>query len=155
MSKATESSKSTRVGGAVLGASATLRVFGNTLDPSEITQLLGQVPTSSYLAGDPVSQRVTAKRKMGMWRLESSLSRTEPLSRHVTALLARLPSDSTIWSKIHGRFSADIYCGVDVNVPNSGMSLTSEAIEALAVRKLSVEFDFYALPKEDAKSQGE
>jgi len=155
MSKGTEPSEPIRIGGCVLGASATLRVFGNALDPGEITRLLGQVPTSSYRTGDPVSPRVTSRRKMGMWRLESSLSRTEPLSHHVTELLVGLPSDSTIWSEIHKRFSADVYCAVNVSVPNSGMGLTSEALEALAMRKLSVEFDFYALLEEEATSQVE
>ena len=150
MSKVTEPTEAIRVGGPVLGASATLRVFGDALEPYEVTRLLGPAPTTSYRTGDPVSPRLTARRKMGMWCLESSLARTEPLSRHVIELLARVPSDPTIWSEIQRRFFADVYCGVDVRVPNSGMGLTSETIEALAARGLSVEFDLYALLPEDA-----
>ena len=143
------------MGGPVLGASATLRVFGDALEPNEVTRLLGPAPTASYRAGDAVSPRLTARRKMGMWCLDSSLSRTAPLSSHVIELLARLPSDPTIWSEIQRRFSADVYCGVDVKVPNSGMGLTSEAIEALAVRRLSIEFDLYAFLPEEAPNQVE
>jgi len=146
MNKGSEMSQPTRVGGPILAASATLRIFGKALDPNEITGLLGLPPTASYRAGDPVSVRVVAHRKIGMWQLESSLSPTEELSLHVLGLLTQLPMDTGIWEAIVGRFSADVYCGVDVRLPNSGIELTSAAIAALAARKLSIQLDLYALP---------
>jgi hypothetical protein len=72
-------------GGLVLGAFATLRVFGASLDPDEVTTPLQRAPTSSYRAGDRVSLRVAAQGKRGMWLLESVL----PCTEHRRHLLQR------------------------------------------------------------------
>jgi hypothetical protein len=152
MSKEISQSQPVTVGGPVLAASATLRVFGPTLDPDEITRMLQQAPTSFYRAGDQVSPRIIAKRKTGMWRLDSSLPRTDELSAHVTLLLARLPDDRTIWEELNRTYTADVYCAVDIRVPNSGTELTKSAISALAMRGLTVQFDFYAFVDEEGES---
>lgn len=149
MSKGTEPAKATRVGGAILGSSATLRIFGETLDPDALTELLKRPPTSSYKVGDRISPRVAALRKQGMWRLESPLSRTATLSDQILELLSQLSSEASVWEEITRKHKADIYCGIDIRLPNSGTELTAATVAALAVRKLSVQFDFYALPEED------
>lgn len=84
-----------------------------------------------------------------MWLLDSALPRTEPLSSHVTHLLAQLPDDRVLWAGLKQKYTTDIYCSLDVRVPNSGTELTATAIEALAALGLSVQFDFYALLAEE------
>jgi hypothetical protein len=64
----------------------------------------------------------------------------------VIELLAPLHADAAIWDDLAARFSLDVYCGVDVRLPNSGTELTAVAVAALAARRLTVQFDFYALP---------
>src|SRR5689334_1418820 len=81
----------TRVDGPVLKAHASVRIFGPTLDPSEITALLGSSPSVSYRKGDPISARINALRKQGMWLLESRLSRRRSLAEHIRGLLEMLP----------------------------------------------------------------
>ena len=84
-----------------------------------------------------------------MWLLESVLPRTATLSEHVIRLIALLPNDRALWADLHQRYIVDVYCSVDVRVPNSGTELTASAIEALAARGLSIQFDFYALLAEE------
>jgi hypothetical protein len=80
-----------------------------------------------------------------MWQLESSIPNSEPLSRHILELLSRVAGESAVWDEVSRRFSADIYCSLDVRLPNSGTELSREAIDALAARKLGVQFDLYAM----------
>ena len=154
MSSVAGTKQAVTVGGPVLGAFATLRVFSASLDPDEVTTLFKIAPTSSHRTGDRVSPRVAAQRKQGMWLLESVLPRTETLSEHIIHLVALLPNDRSIWDDLHRRHTVDVYCSVDVRVPNSGTELTATAIEALAARGLTIQFDFYALlPEEDGEGE--
>lgn len=157
-SEAAEPANATRIGGPVLAASATLRVFGDTLDPDVVTGLLKHSPSFSYRVGDQVSPRVAAHRRQGMWGLESALPRTAALSAQVLTLLSQVSDDLSVWEEITGRHTADVYCGLDIRLPNCGEELTAVALAALAARKLSLQFDFYGLSDEEdsqARSSGQ
>jgi hypothetical protein len=145
MNKASSGQEGNRmsIGGEALGSSASLRVFGVALDPAEITELLGCSPSLSYRTGDPISARVNAVRKQGMWLLDSPLGREQPLSVHVLWIMAAVTGDRTVWSQIVGQHKADLYCTIDVRPPTSGMELTREAIEQVNLRNLSIQFDLY------------
>jgi Domain of unknown function (DUF4279) len=78
------------VGGPVDSASATLRIFGETLDPEYISGLLGCSPTRSHKKGDIVGTRSRATRREGAWLLESRLPETAPLDEQILDVLERV-----------------------------------------------------------------
>jgi hypothetical protein len=47
---------------------------------------------------------------------------------------------------------ADVYCVIDVRLPNSGFEISLEAATALVARRLSLQFDLYALPDSEDES---
>jgi Domain of unknown function (DUF4279) len=145
MNKASSAPEGDRVsiGGAVIGSSASLRIFGSTLDPREITRLLGCSPSLGYRAGDPISPAVSAVRKQGMWLLESPLGREQSLSAHVSWIMTELTADPAVWKQIATQFTADLYCAIEVRSPNSGTELTHEVIEQVNRRNLSIQLDLY------------
>lgn len=145
MNNATES---VRVGGSVLSAHASLRIFGVELDPEEISRLMGRVASTSYRAGDQVSPRVDTRRRTGMWILDSDLDSDRSLADHISALLGRLPNDRALWSDLASRFTLDLYCVVELLHQNSGLEVPDDVMVEIAGRRLSVQLDFYVVGKE-------
>lgn len=60
-------------------------------DPADITRAVGIEPDECWSVGDEFVQRDrTFKRRNSKWTLRSGLDDTEPLDRHISALLSRL-----------------------------------------------------------------
>ena len=131
------------VGGDVKAAHASLRFYHPDLDPDSITAYLGCTPSLCYRAGDQISPRVAATRKNGMWSVASDLTRDRPLSEHLRRVLSLVSSDLTKWAELTRRYSADIYCAIDISRDNSGASIPADVIEEVGARGLSIELDFY------------
>jgi len=65
--------------------------------------------------------------------------------------LAQLPDDPQLWDKIMSDFEVDMYCAIDVRVPNSGTELSASEIQALAKRRLVLQLDFYAFGEDESE----
>jgi hypothetical protein len=127
-----------------------LRVFGNDLDPSEITRLLGCQATASARTGDTVFSPNGHSRTVaqGNWRLC-----TEPSDIHIEdqliALFARVTGDLSIWRALTARFDVDVFCGVFPAAEQHSFELSPRLHRLLADRSLSIGFDIYALPADE------
>jgi hypothetical protein len=148
MSTTNKETELARVGGAVAGAHASLRIYGFDLDPADVSAVLGSSPSLSYRRGDPVSPRVSVSRKNGMWLLESRVERASSLDEHIAELLGRVSADLNEWAKLTSRFSADVYCTIQVAAENSGLELTSDTLRTLVARGLTIQFDIYVVGDE-------
>ncbi len=71
--------------------------------------------------------------------------RLEPgdLDAQISEILDQLTDDTEIWKKLTTRFRADIFCGLFMAEGNEGISLSSETLEELAARCLTIDFDIY------------
>ena len=136
-------------GGPVSAARASLRIFGASLEPSEIDKLMGQAASLSYRAGDQVSPRVPVPRKIGMWLLKAESPSTQPLAEQILALLGRVPGDEALWAHLKQQYSVDIYCVLELARENSGFELPARAITEIATRGLELQFDCYVVEHED------
>lgn len=131
------------IGGVPPNVRVSLRVFGPDLEPTRLTDALGIEPSLSYRRGAPVSARhIDAKRRQGMWLLESSSSPDSPLEQHITSLLERL-SDTSSWLDHTQPFERDLFCGVFLTHQNSGLSLPPAVIKDIARLGLELNFDLY------------
>ena len=131
------------VGGPVDDVSITLRIFGDDLDPSEITELLRVQPTSSCRKGDVFrGKQYDRIEKTGKWLCAKDHAQ-DNLDKVVGTFLATLPDDLTIWNSITNRFAVDLFLGVWLRDWNRGFHLTRGTLRQLADRGLEIGFDIY------------
>lgn len=128
----------------------TLRVFGDELDPDEISGVLGCEPTSKARKGDVVgadnkgNQRISS---VGSWRLNSAESEQAELEEQVLKLLSRVNPDREVWQRLTQQYKVDLFWGVFLKEGtwNRGFSLSAKVLKELAERNLQIGFDIYAV----------
>ncbi|MDB6076688.1 MAG: hypothetical protein JWO82_435, partial [Akkermansiaceae bacterium] len=92
---------------------AGLRIFGDDLEPDEITSLLGHPPSDSYRRGDTRTIKATGHvltRKTSYWGLKAPEGHGD-LNVQVTAILDPLTTDLAVWKDLSSRYHIDIFCG--------------------------------------------
>ena len=122
----------------------TLRFFGDDLDPSELTELLGGVPRRSWVKGEIRHSRSGDKvRESGAWLF--SVPDREPcdLDGQFKQLFSELSADLELWRSLTSRFGADFWCGLFMAKGNEGFTLEPDTLAALGDRGLRVHFDIY------------
>jgi len=129
-----------------------LRIFGEDLDPDELTAMLGTSPTAAFRKGDPRSTRPgSPPRPEGSWHLKSERASPGDLDSQIRDLLARTTKDPTVWRRIHDRFRADLFAGLFMTSANDGLTLTPDTLSAASVRGLAIGLDIYdSIPADQA-----
>ena len=120
-----------------------LRIFGDPLDPDEITRLLGIEPTRFARKGDiratASGRKVVAR--CGSWRLDAGAPGS--LDAQIDALLAKLPVDEAVWRELSDRYECDVFCGLFMHDFNEGTELSPQVMLMLGVRHLRLGIDIY------------
>lgn len=125
-------------------ARVSLRVFGDSLEPEEVSSLLGREPTRSHRAGDKSATHSSAIEPTGAWILDSGLSEKSEIEDHVEALLSSVSNDNDEWASLTSRFSASILCSAFLDQYNEGFELSPRLAQSLAERGLVIAFDIYS-----------
>lgn len=125
-------------------ARTSLRVFGDNLEPEEVSALLGRPPTRKHRKGDRIRANSTAVEPTGAWILDSGLSDKAEIEEHIESLLGSLSNDMDEWSRLTEDLSASIHCGIFLSQYNEGFELSPRIAQALADRGLVIEFDIYS-----------
>jgi len=128
------------------GSAASLRFFGDDLDPDELTRMLGGQPTKSERKGEEIIGKVTGQKRIarsGGWRLSAERRKPGDFDAQISEILDQLTDNTDIWQDLTARFRADIFCGLFMAESNEGVSLSHKTLEKLAVRGLTVDFDIY------------
>lgn len=120
---------------------ASLRVFGDDLDPQEVTTLLGAEPTSAIRKGEP--RRSGAVARTSGWVLRVADRQPGDLEAQVIELLSRLTDDLDVWRRLSGRYDVSIFCGLFMDLGNEGLDFSPETLAALGVRGIAIGFDIY------------
>ena len=124
---------------------ASLRIFGDDLQPEVVSRILGCTPTKTWPKGHIQickSGREVAKRTGG-WLLHASDAEPENLDGQVAELLAKLTSDIAIWTEVGQRFEVDLFVGWFMESSNEGVSISSKTMFALAERGIELSLDIY------------
>jgi hypothetical protein len=124
-------------------STAALRFFGEDLDPSELTSLLGCQPTLQYRKGDLISPGRENIRKYGGWVLRVEDREPKAIDDQLSSIFAKLTQDVDVWQTVTTRFDADVFCGLFMAESNEGFSLSTSTLAALTARNLDIEFDVY------------
>lgn len=130
--------------GTIARARVSLRVFGESLEPDEVSALLGREPTRSHRAGDATAKNSSSVEPTGAWILDSWVSEKAEVEEHVESLLSSLSNDSDEWENLTSRFSASLLCSIFLDQYNEGFELSPRVGQALADRGLVIAFDIYS-----------
>jgi uncharacterized protein DUF4279 len=142
---------------AVSKTRASLRIFGDDLDPDEISALLGAPPTLSGKKGEVRADKrgIEQTARTGRWLLRVNHRQPGDLDSQLVELLSPLTPDIEVWRSLVTRFKADIFCGLFMKESNEGLGLRPETLEMIGSRGLPLGFDIYGAPSEETeKSKG-
>ncbi len=134
------------------GTAACLRIFGDDLDPDEITSILGAKPTRGERKGGiwltPRGDQMIAR--TGRWSID--VARREPgdLDGQIAEILAPLNQDLLAWQDLTTRFRADFFCGLFMEEGNEGLELSPKTMLDMGARGIKFGLDIYA-PKRRTK----
>ncbi len=123
-----------------------IRIFGDDLDPDQVTRLLGAAPTASARKGDagsPSSSDRRAVARTGSWRLTSAERSPGDLSGHLRELFSKTTDDLAIWRDLSRRYSCDVFCGLFMGQGHEGEELDAELMAMLGARGLRLALDIY------------
>jgi hypothetical protein len=124
-------------------AHASLRFYGDDLDPDYLTARLGAPPSSSARKGDPTGTSGHLTRT-GRWILR--VERREPgdLDGQIAEIFANLTEDMAIWAELTAKYRSDLFVSLMLGVSNEGIELSANTLALLAARNISVGLDIYA-----------
>jgi hypothetical protein len=134
-----------RMGGPFVRCFFILEIYGDELDPDEVSSTLGVQPTKCYRKGDKTPNG-TQYRRTGGWFIDSGeqfLSEEEPGSSLFEKWVSSLPADRESWNILKKDFNVLIRLVGYTDQMNAEFILTSAAAVELASRGLPVVFDPY------------
>jgi hypothetical protein len=80
----------------------------------------------------------------GLWRIEVAARLDGDLDAQLKELLSRVHADSQAWRGVQKRWGVDVFCGLFLERPNRGVSLSNASLRSLSDRNLTIGFDIYA-----------
>jgi hypothetical protein len=126
---------------------ATLRIYSNSIDPDEITLLLGINPTSIQRCGELVqsSRKTNTAHKLNGWFLTSDGAlESRDIRQHLNWLLDQLASkEAAIRSLQLENCRMDISCYWLARDGHGGPTISPRQMEALVKLNLELWFDVY------------
>jgi len=136
---------------AVSETKASLRIFGDDLDPDGISALLGAAPTSSARKGEATlgGRGIERTARTGRWSLQAAPRRPGDLDSQIVELLSRLTLDIGVWRRLVAQYRADISCGLFMKEVNEGLEFRPETLEMIGARGLKLALDIYCFPPDE------
>ncbi len=125
-----------------------LRIHGDSLDPTEISRIMGCSPTKAYVKGQV--QYKTKLYTTGGWLLDATVRAPGDFDAQVSELFSRVTKELTVWSNLSGKFVIDLFCGFFMKETNEGIELSAETMRMLSERGIKVGICLYA-PTEDVQ----
>jgi hypothetical protein len=129
----------------ILRSCASLRIFGDDLDPDEVTRALGAQPTGVARKGQrgrlPSGREGLAS--TGSWFLAGKIRSPGDLDADIRELLGRIEPDPAVWRDVAARHRCDVFCGLWMEEDTEGVSLAPDVLRLLGERGLLLDLDIY------------
>jgi hypothetical protein len=133
---------------------ATLRVFSETLSHEDIGAMLGLKASRTYARGEPVSNRVTSrKRREWVWLFESQLPTSLDLDEHLKWLLDVIEAKLPVLKTLSANCRIDLFCGFGSESGQGGITLDSVILKRIANLGVNLSVDLY--PSGSDKTKGD
>ena len=127
-------------------STACLRLFGDNLDPGEISLLLGCQPTVAEFRGEIVRYPSGRERiaRVGQWRLEAQDVEPENLADQIRWLLTQVTEDLSVWQRLQRMCEMNLFCGLFMASGNDGVSIPPSVMLMLGQRGIALDCDVYS-----------
>ena len=133
---------------------ASVRIFGETLQPEEIEAKLGLKATRTHVKGQPRSRRYNVPWRHSLWSLESPLSDDHDMADHLKWLLDRLEPRLDVIMALSAEYRVDLFCGFSSGSGQGGFTLDSTTLARIAKLGVPLVVDLYPPGvDEEAKSE--
>lgn len=119
---------------------ASLRIGGDTLEPDEISALLGCEPSTSARKGEGRGKG-RAVNKTGMWTLDAKTRAPGDLDAQVREILGQI--DFEHWNSVVDRYDVDVFCGLFMSGSDEGLSISADVLKNLGERGIRLEVCLY------------
>jgi hypothetical protein len=131
-------------GGEVDEYRISLGFYGDDLNPSELSTLLGRSATSSCLKGDIVHKDGrTRTERTGRWLLSVAPKPGEPLEPQLEDLFSSLTPDLAVWTSLTSLFRARFVVSAWIRSWNRGIEIEPRLLQEIAKRQLNLGIDIY------------
>ena len=139
-------------GGPVDRSKMSLRIFGESVDPLEITKILGHEPTKGRKKGDRSVRGYVFKK--GSWTLSAPESIGANIDYQVDWILSRLTKDLEIWKTTTEKYAVDLFAGLFLEARNRGIRLSPNTMQKLSSRGIELGFDIYSFEPDHSETDG-
>jgi hypothetical protein len=144
----TDASMAMKVGGLVDESGVCLAVYGEDLDPPDVTAIIGREPTSAHRKDDRHGPR-SPPYKGGAWLFELRGEAPQGPAELTATLLDQLPDDERVWAKLSDLYKVQLRYGIHMSGWNRGFDLPSGLAARIARLRATVMFDIYAYDDEE------
>jgi hypothetical protein len=131
------------VGGPIDEVNVTLALYGEELEPDEISCALGVQPTSAHRRGERRGSR-SPPYSSGAWFLKEHGRDAELAEAIIDRLLKQLPENPAVWCALSIRHEIQFRFGLHMTRWNKGLSIPLKQVTRIAELGASMEFDIYA-----------
>jgi len=108
---------------------ASLRIFGDSIDPEAISSYLGLLSDHQHRVGDPIGSGQEHTYKHNMWILKSKAPPEASLEVHLDDILTRVESKQLYLRSLAEHATVDFYCVV---FWNNGFQLGPQTLSRMA-----------------------
>ena len=119
--------------------SASLRVFGDDLDPESVSALLGGTPTWAHHKGQTLDGDALPA-ATGAWALEAASPESSEVEEQVAALFSGLTGDLDEWATLTSQFAVTVHCELEASDDGAGFDLSPRLAQSLAERGVVISF---------------
>ena len=125
-----------------------LCIYGEALEPGELSAQLACEPTHAHRKGDSEGAR-SRQFPTGAWILEIRNLEPFDLDEMFESLFSRLPNDAELWSSLAERFKLRIHLAVHTDA-GFQLHLSLKTMQLAAARHAEILLDVYAYGTGDA-----
>jgi hypothetical protein len=125
---------------------ASLRIFGETLEPEEVGVALGLAATRSHLKGELRSTRYKAVWRESAWLLQSPLADENDMVDHLKWLLDVFEPKLDLVAELSNKYKIDFFCGFSSGNGQGGFRLDSVTLHRIAKFGIALHLDLYPPP---------
>lgn len=127
-----------------------MRLVGETLDPTEITRLLGVKPSTWNLKGEVPWVRgkqwgMRHPPPYGSWVRHVASRKPANLDAQVAELFAKLPNSKELWDDLADRYRGSVEVMLHIRPGSQNVGLLPQTMSAIADRRLLLEFSIFPL----------
>jgi Domain of unknown function (DUF4279) len=130
------------VGGPVDESRVVLAIYGDELDPDEVSRRLGCAPTHSHRKGDP-TRSAGIYHKSGAWLLTVEGKAPEGPDQLATRLLGPFPQDEEFWRALCRDYRVQVRVGIHTDGWNREFRFEPATVALLARTGAQINFDLY------------